>query len=155
MARNDDVPIRVLCSCKRLMVLPDKYSGQHVQCPECGNILRIPAEREDRTLVRWRCECGQRLKARRGMAGRAFTCPKCKTQSLVPVPEVVEDFIGENFSADSENDAVKLAPPGAGVPASTEVSPDAPTGPIAEDEDEDTALDDEGDFEVLRDDPTN
>ena len=148
------MPIRVLCRCKRLMVLPDKYSGQHVQCPECGNILRIPAEREDRTLVRWRCDCGQRLKARWRMAGRAFTCPKCKTQSAVPVPEAVADFIGENFSADSENGAAGLQPPGAGVRASTEVSSDAPTGPIAED-DEDTALDDEADFDVLRDDPAN
>jgi len=148
------VPIRVLCRCKRFMVLPDKYAGQHVQCPDCHTMVRIPGADEDRTLIRWHCDCGQRLKARPRMAGQPFTCPNCKAQSVVPVPKVVDEFIGEKFAANSESGSVGLPPPGESPEASSDVSPDSPTGPIAEPEDDETTADDGGGFEAVRDNPT-
>ena len=147
------MPIRVLCRCKHFMILPDKYAGQHVQCPDCRTMVRIPAADEDRALVRWRCECGQRLKARPRMAGRAFTCPNCKARSVVPVPAAVDHFIGEKFTRDSGSDVVGLSPPGENGPASSEASPDAPTGPIAELDEDKTSADDDAGLEVPKHDP--
>ena len=106
------VPIRVMCHCKRFMVLPDKYAGQHVQCPDCRAMLRIPTEKEDRELTRWFCSCGQRLKARARSAGLKVTCPRCKAETTVPLPEKYETFIEEKFALDATSGIVQLAPPG-------------------------------------------
>lgn len=36
--------------------------------------------------ISFRCQCGQKLRAREAMAGRQTRCPKCKTQVIVPQP---------------------------------------------------------------------
>ncbi len=47
--------IRLICVCGRGMVLPDKYAGEYVQCPDCRAMLCIPTPEEDLTLIRWIC----------------------------------------------------------------------------------------------------
>jgi len=106
------VPIRVICRCKGLIVLPDTYTGRHVQCPDCGAMLRIPTEQEDRELTRWNCSCGQHLKARARTAGQAVICPRCKAEIAVPLPEEYESFIEEKFTEDVAGGVLQLAPPG-------------------------------------------
>lgn len=101
------------------MVLPDKYAGQHVQCPGCQAMLRIPTEDEDRELMRWYCTCGQRLKARARSAGLTVACPRCKVETTVPLIDKHEAFIEDKFALDESSGIVQLAPPGAvEVPAS-------------------------------------
>ena len=94
------MPIRLLCRCKRLMILPKKYTGQHIQCPACKRMIRIPTGDEDGSLTRWRCTCGQRLKARATSAGRSIICPRCRTTTTVPLPPNEEKFIEEKFRID-------------------------------------------------------
>ena len=107
------MPIRVACNCKRLMTLLDKYAGQHVQCPHCRRMLRIPTEAEDRELTRWTCSCGQRLKARARTAGRQIACPRCKSRIAVPLPEKYQSYIEEKFTMDESSGIIRLAPPSA------------------------------------------
>lgn len=76
--------IHLICVCGKSMSLPDKYAGEHVQCPDCQAMLHVPSPEEDERLARWNCECGTRLKARAQSAGRKVKCPKCG--KLVEVP---------------------------------------------------------------------
>ena len=69
------------------MQLPAKYAGQHVQCPDCRAMLRIPTSEEDLDLTRWYCKCGLRLKARPRAAGRKVRCPRCSSELSVPLLE--------------------------------------------------------------------
>lgn len=102
--------IRLICVCGRLMSLPEKYAGQHVQCPQCEAMLRIPTREEDLGLIRWFCDCGQRLKARRRSAGRKVRCPRCGNQSAVPELDEAESLLSEEFLLDDKSGVVQLAP---------------------------------------------
>ncbi len=106
------MPIRLICQCKRFLLLPDKYAGQRVECPDCSAMLRIPTEKEDSELTRWNCDCGQRLKARLRSSGRTVTCPRCKQPTTVPFPPAIETFVEEKFALDEESGIVHLEPPG-------------------------------------------
>ena len=98
--------IRLICVCGRGMALPEKYTGQHVQCPDCHAMLRIPTPEENLSLIRWICSCGQRLKARSRTGGRKLRCPKCSSEVSVPFPNGHATFVEENFMLDEESGIV-------------------------------------------------
>ena len=102
--------IRLVCVCGRTMALPEKYSGQHVECPACHAMLRIPTPEEDLSLTRWVCSCGQRLKARSRTGGRKLRCPKCSSEVSVPFPDGHSTFVEENFMLDDESGIVQRVP---------------------------------------------
>jgi DNA-directed RNA polymerase subunit M/transcription elongation factor TFIIS len=89
------------------MALPEKYTGQHVQCPDCQAMLRIPTAEEDLTLIRWFCTCGQRLKARTRTGGRKVRCPKCSSEVSVPFSSEHSSFVEEHFALDEESGIVQ------------------------------------------------
>ena len=106
------------------MDLPEKYAGQHVQCPECRAVLRIPDESEDLELLRWFCSCGQRLKARTKSSGRTVRCPKCGAETTVPKIEAAD----VRFVLDSPDGVVRIessepVSPAAESPSTTDVPP--------------------------------
>ncbi len=94
--------IRLICVCGRGMVLPDKYAGQHVQCPDCRAMLRVPTGDEDLGLMRWFCSCGLRLKARSRAAGQKIRCPRCAAEVAVPLLDEHESFVEEQFVVEAE-----------------------------------------------------
>ncbi len=112
--------IRLICVCGKTMSLPEKYAGEHVQCPDCQAMLHVPSPEEDERLARWNCACGMRLKARARSAGRRVKCPRCAAMVTVPgrkppssVPPVLPP------------PAAPTAPPAAATPP-----PSAPRGEI-------------------------
>lgn len=146
------MPIRLICRCKRFLILPDKYAGRRVACPDCAAMLRIPTPGEDEGLMRWLCECGQRLKARPRMAGRKVLCPRCKMRTQVPVPSAVDTFVEEAFSPDPDSDMVRLDSPADALapPQGTESSAVLRTmDPSADDA---TAHEDDSDSTVIEED---
>jgi hypothetical protein len=92
------------------MALPEKYAGQHVQCPNCHAMLRIPTPEENLSLTRWICSCGQRLKARPRTGGRKLRCPKCSSEVSVPFSNGHSTFVEENFMLDEESGIVQRVP---------------------------------------------
>lgn len=99
--------INLICVCSKHMSLPDKYAGEHVQCPDCQAMLHVPSPEEDQRLTRWHCDCGMRLKARAQAAGRKVKCPQCAKMVAVP--------------------GRKTRPPKSSPPPSDTPSPDAAT----------------------------
>jgi DNA-directed RNA polymerase subunit M/transcription elongation factor TFIIS len=99
--------IRLICVCGRGMALPEKYAGQHVQCPDCHAMLRIPTREENLSLTRWICPCGQRLKARPRTGGRKLRCPKCSSEVSVPFSSGHSTFVEENFMLDDKSGIVQ------------------------------------------------
>jgi hypothetical protein len=99
--------IRLICICGWVMVLPEKYAGQHVQCPDCNAMLRIPTPEENLSLTRWVCSCGQRLKARSRTAGRKLRCPNCSAEVSVPFAKEHTAFVEENFMLDDRSGIVQ------------------------------------------------
>jgi len=105
------MPIRVICVCGRGMLLPDKYAGQHVQCPDCRAMLKMPTREEDLSLTRWFCSCGLRLKARARAAGRKIRCPRCGAVVTVPLLEEGTFSLDEPLQVEAEPQApVQLEP---------------------------------------------
>jgi len=102
--------IRLICVCGRGMALPEKYAGQHVQCPDCHAMLRIPSPEENLSLTRWICPCGQRLKARPSIGGRKVSCPKCASEVLIPFSVEHATFLEENFVMDDKSRIVQRVP---------------------------------------------
>jgi uncharacterized C2H2 Zn-finger protein len=102
--------IRLICVCGRGMALPEKYAGQHVQCPNCHAMLRIPTSEENLSLTRWICSCGQHLKARPRTGGRKLRCPKCSAEVSVPFSNGHSKFIEENFMLDHKSGVVQQVP---------------------------------------------
>jgi phage FluMu protein Com len=92
------------------MALPEKYAGQHVQCPDCHAMLLIPTREEDLSLTRWSCSCGQRLKARSRTAGRKVRCPKCSSKVLVPFSNAPPAPVQESFTLDDASGIVYRVP---------------------------------------------
>ena len=99
--------IRLICICGWVMALPEKYAGQHVQCPDCNAMLRIPTPEENLSLTRWVCSCGQRLKARSRTGGRKLRCPKCSSEVSVPFAKEHDAFLEENFMLDDRSGIVQ------------------------------------------------
>lgn len=99
--------IRLICLCGRQMVLPEKYAGEHVQCPDCRAMLHIPTQEEDLSLTRFFCECGQRLKARTRTAGRYARCPRCERRVKVPQLDR-QSVLEEKFLLDDNTGVVQL-----------------------------------------------
>lgn len=106
--------IPIVCLCGRGMLLPEKYAGQHVQCPDCRAMLRIPSKEEDLALMRWFCSCGLRLKARPSAAGRQVKCPRCGNGMTVPLLREEPTLLSEDYVLDEESGIVTIAP---GAPA--------------------------------------
>ena len=102
------MPIRLICVCGRGMLLPEKYASQHVQCPDCGAMLRIPSWEEDLGLTRWFCTCGLRLKARPQAAGRKVKCPRCGNAVTVPLLEKEPSFLNEEYTLDGDSGIVTV-----------------------------------------------
>ena len=80
--------IRLVCACGHSTSLPDDLAGTKVPCTKCGHTLNLPTAQEDLELMRWHCQCGQRLKARARAAGRTISCPACDRQVTVPAMPV-------------------------------------------------------------------
>jgi hypothetical protein len=99
--------IRLICVCGRVMTLPAKYIGQHVQCPDCYAMLLIPTREEDLSLTRWTCSCGQRFKARARTSGRKVRCPKCSAEISAPFPKGHSAPVQERLMLDDENGGVQ------------------------------------------------
>jgi len=91
------------------MSLPEKYAGQHVRCPKCRAMLRIPNSKEDPALTRWFCKCGLRLKARARIGGRKLRCPRCAAQVIVPFPDSKPPYLEEDFILDESSGVVLKA----------------------------------------------
>jgi len=104
------MPIRLICVCGRAIALPEKYAGQHVQCPDCHAMLRIPTREEDLSLIRWTCSCGQRLKARPRTVGQKLRCPKCSSEVSVPFANGHSAFVEEDYMLDDESGIVQRVP---------------------------------------------
>ena len=102
--------IRVMCVCGRGMILPKKYAGQYVQCPECRAMMSIPTPEEDLTLIRWLCPCGQRLKARPRIGGRKVSCPKCASKVVIPFSSEQATYLEETFALDDKSGVVQRVP---------------------------------------------
>ena len=102
--------IRLICVCGRLMALPEKYAGQHVQCPDCYAMLYIPTREEDLSLIRWSCSCGQRLKARPRAGGQKVRCPNCSSKVSVPFSKGHGAPAQETFTLDDATGVVKRVP---------------------------------------------
>ncbi len=139
------MPIRLVCVCGRAMALPEKYTGQHVQCPECQAMLRIPTAEEDLSLIRWFCSCGQRLKARPRTGGRKARCPKCSAEVSVPFSSEHSSFVEEHFALDEESGIVQrvpemphgnLQPAEQAVPPAAEPAAQPPEAAIVPDDDD-------------------
>lgn len=101
------MPIRLICVCGRGMSLPEKYAGQHVQCPDCRAMLHIPSPEENLVLARWYCSCGLRLKARPRAGGRKLRCPRCSAEVAVPFLNGHAAFIEERFLLDDASGIVQ------------------------------------------------
>ena len=92
------------------MSLPEKYAGQHVQCPNCHVKLRIPSAKENQALARWFCKCGLRLKARTRTAGRKIRCPRCSAVVTVPFTDSHPSYVEDYFVMDEAAGVVQKAP---------------------------------------------
>ncbi len=86
------MPIVLLCpGCKTRLTVGDDRAGTTFGCPRCATPISVPVV-ESATppvpMIRFPCpDCGKKLKAPDGAAGRSGRC-SCGASFVVPVPEV-------------------------------------------------------------------
>lgn len=82
--------IRFNCkNCGHRLKIPDQHAGKKGKCPECKQLIVIPAAGEESTqaasIIKFRCpNCGQKIGVTTDYAGKRVKCAKCKNPMLVP-----------------------------------------------------------------------
>lgn len=75
--------IRFSCEhCSHKIGVQDKHAGKRGKCPECGNVIVIPAKS---TIIEFHCKrCGHKISVPQIHAGKKARCPKCKKIVIIP-----------------------------------------------------------------------
>src|SRR5688572_24763449 len=84
------MPVAVTCSCGKKVRIPEDHPGKRINCPECGEGVRVPArsttvaEPPPDAMIRFTCECGKQLQAKATFAGKLTRCPECGSKQEIP-----------------------------------------------------------------------
>ncbi len=89
--------IHFTCSCGKRIKVPAKYAGKTGLCPSCKSKVKIPEkssveiektqrvpDKSQDEYIRFRCQCGQRIKFARKDTGKIGRCPRCKQEVRIP-----------------------------------------------------------------------
>lgn len=68
------------CNCNKSLAVDASDAGRHVQCPDCGKTLLVPAPE-----LYWTCACGEEMSAPKNLAGVSVRCAACEAEHTVPI----------------------------------------------------------------------
>lgn len=66
-----------------------------------GKLEKTTGKRYSMDSIRFKCHsCGKKLKSHKDNTGKKGTCPKCKTQNIIPEQEDIIAVVAELLKAD-------------------------------------------------------
>jgi hypothetical protein len=97
------MPLLFHCQCGQQLRAPEEFAGRRIKCPHCHQVLAVPApkvhgngEESDAPpavprpaagapeMVRFSCDCGTFMQAKREYGGRRTRCPGCGAVLRIP-----------------------------------------------------------------------
>ncbi|MHC4293308.1 MAG: zinc ribbon domain-containing protein [Planctomycetota bacterium] len=76
--------------CDKRIKVPAKYAGGQGKCPQCRNVVQVPALEEasilqDQHVIKFRCpRCNQKIGVPEEYAGKRVKCRKCREPIQIP-----------------------------------------------------------------------
>ena len=115
------------CSCGSAFKAIQELAGKSVNCPSCGQTLKVPDLKPAADPIRVVCQCGRAFKAKPELAGKRVKSPCCSQPLTIPNPQVdrVEytDRSATIPSSDPSEDDIRLAPVTAAPLPVTQIAP--------------------------------
>jgi hypothetical protein len=96
------MPLLFSCQCGKQLRAPEEFAGRRIKCPNCQEVVTVPGAPASGNgaesspppdsgragtaaeMVRFTCDCGTHMQAKREYAGRHTRCPGCQAVLLIP-----------------------------------------------------------------------